>query len=136
MAHHLPQPVDIKSDTGHALTEGNEFADLGLDIPPVVLEVRISRPSLSSCGTSAGDIERKNRNVIHAIPNFRPLDISVAGVGKHGDGRFWDAAHGMLPAAELNGNIGLHVTADIRRVAVVLGLVEIFVCNMANGRLE
>ena len=136
MAHHLAETVDIKADTGHSLTEGDELADLGLDIPAVILEVGIARPCLSSGGASARYIESKNRNVIHAIPKFRPLDISVASVGKHGDGGLWDATHGVLPATELHGNIGLHVTANIRRITIVLGLVEILVGHVAYGCLE
>jgi hypothetical protein len=42
----------------------------------------------------------------------------------------------MVPSAKLEGHIGLHIPADIRRIAIIFSLIQIFVGYSADGRLK
>jgi hypothetical protein len=42
----------------------------------------------------------------------------------------------MLAAPQLNGDVRLHIAANIRRVAVVFGLIEVFMGNVPHSHLE
>ena len=42
----------------------------------------------------------------------------------------------MFSAAQLHRDVGLDIAADVRRVAVVLGLVQVLMRDSPDGRLE
>ncbi len=106
------------------------------DIFLVVFKIHIAAPRLPACGARAGDIEREDRDVIHALPDFCPLDVSVAGIGVNGECRWRNLSHRVFAALQLHGKICFHVTADVGRVAVIFGDVQIFVRHAAHGSLQ
>ena len=83
VTHRFAKPVDVELDAGDALAQGDQFRDLRLHIAAIVFEIRVARPGLRARGARAGNIEREDRDVIHPLPDFRPLDVCIAGVRQH-----------------------------------------------------
>ncbi len=113
MAHRLAQAVDVELDTADFLADPDQLLDLCRHVAPVVLEVGIARPGLRARRAGARNVEREGRDLVHALPDLRPLDVGVAGVGVDGERRLRDPPHGQLAAAQLRGDVGLHVAADV-----------------------
>ncbi len=134
--HHLAQPVDVEAASGELLASRDQLAQLVLDVPAVTLEVLGRGAPDMRRRPRAGNIDRHDRRVVHPLPDLGPLEVRVARVRLHGDRRLGDAPHGMLPAAELDADVRLHVAADVRRVPVVLGRPQILVGHAPHRRLE
>ena len=130
----LAQPVDVEPAAAHLLADADQLLDLPLDVGAVGREGAVVAPGAR--GARARDVDGDRRHVVHPLPDLGPLDVGVAGVGEHGQRRRRHPAHRMGAAPELDGDVGLHVAADVGRVAVVLGFVQVLVRDMAHGRLQ
>jgi hypothetical protein len=78
----------------------------------------------------------EDRDVVHPLPDLRPLDVRVAGVRVDGDPGRRNGPHRVLPTFQLERVVRLHVAADIGREAVILGEVEVLVRDLPHGRLQ
>jgi hypothetical protein len=132
----LAQAVDVEALARDLLADADQLADLAFDVAAVVLELAAAGPALAVGGAGAGDVEREHPRAVHALPDLGPLDVRVAGVGQHGERRPRDAPHRVLAAAELYRDVGFDVAADVGAVAVVLGLVEQLVGDVAHRGLD
>ncbi len=136
VVQHLPQAINVEAPARHLLAEGDQFLQLGGHIALIVGKGGLARPCLPAGGARAGHVQGEDGDVVHALPDLGPLDVGVAGVGEDGERRPGDVAHRVLAPTSLDGDVGLHVAANVRRVAVILRLVEIFVRDPAHRGLQ
>ncbi len=121
LAHHLAQAVDVELLPGDLLAERDQLAQLSLDVGAVALERLAVRRIVSAGAAPAGEVEHEHRAAVHPLPDLRPLDVRVAGVRRDDERRLGELPVRMVAAGHVQARVHLHVAADVRRVAVVLG---------------
>ncbi len=94
MPHVLAQAIDVELDAAYLLAHADQLLDLSGHVTAVVLEIRIARPGLRPRRPRARHVQRERGHAVHALPDLRPLDVGVAGVGVDGERGLGDAAHG------------------------------------------
>ena len=99
--HVFTQLINIKLSASNLLTGCDQLFDLGDYILSIVGKVQ--RILLLQFGTiaCAGNVYCHYRNLMYALPDFRPFDIGITGVGQYGDSWLGNSPHWMLATTEL-----------------------------------
>src|SRR5665647_8090 len=123
-----PPSLAVYTNACNTYVKWAEIWERMYHVPTFTLDIPGSR--------AAGDVEGKGRDVVHPLPDLGPLDVGVAGIGVDGQRRRRDLPHGVVSPAELETDVGLDVAADVSGEAVVLGLADVVVGNVAHRLLE
>lgn len=132
----LPELVDVEPALRDPFAFGDEFLDLAHDVGVLELEVPVARHALAVRGPLVGHVDRHDWDVVETLPCFRPLEVGVARIRRDDQRRPWNLSHRMTAAAQVHRDVGLQVSADVRRIPVVLRLPQIALGGAPNRRLQ